>query len=445
MALALPTRVYRPSADVKAATLAALARGKGVVHTATYATADCSGWCDNPIIIDQMGDSHRRMGPGGVPVREPARTLSTAVRCRRCEGCRRETRFMWAKRAVKEWIRASQHGGRTWFVTLTFRPEEHYKLQTKARLRLREQGIDLDALGARERYAEVLEEYNAELKRFLDRLRKGRRDRGWDVVKFRYVGVPEPHQSGHLHYHLLLHETSLDAPLVKRRIEEAWGLGFVNAKLVTSPEGTLYTTKYLGKHHYEGRIRVSKHYGEDSGELPHAERVNATIGDWLWETERDPDAEAKTDVEDLRAPVPAVASESYGEGDRDEQARLHEPAFPGDMTPRRGEPSHDPLPTERALRIAAVEASADDDGADPVRIGDYLGVCASGLHIGNACDCGAPSEGELECVGFEEPDEWRGVPRRKWKLRGWHETTPGRGAPGVPRPYKRKLANETQH
>lgn len=319
------TRLHRPAADVKAATIAAMASGRAVVHEPTYATADLSGWCETPIVIDQMGDSHRRMAANGHAVREPARTLSMAVRCRRCEGCRRETRHMWAKRAVSEWERAGQRGGRTWFVTLTFRPEEHYRLRTKTRQRLGGQGIELDALAWRERYGEVLTEYKVELDLFLDRLRKGRRDRGWAAVQFRYLAVPEPHKSGYVHYHVLIHEVSQDARLPRRRIEEAWGQGFVAARLVGSPQAALYTTKYLGKNHYEGRIRASQRYGQDDGTVPHPELADASMKGALWERERDPAAAEKADVVELREAVLPRSSECYGEqGSRDEEARLRE-------------------------------------------------------------------------------------------------------------------------
>ena len=438
MAGAHAIRVYRYAADVKAASLAALAAGKGVAHAPDYVTASSSGWCHDPIVLDEEGYGHfmgdtepmggwpsGQDGPGrrlrralrrkqtgdrervwtsDVPDWEPARTLSRQVRCRRCDGCRKERRCMWANRAVSEWKKAAAQGGRTWFVTLTFRQEEHYRLQTKARLRLSSMGGNLDALPWNDRYAEVLSEYHEELNSFLDRLRVGLATRGWKRAQFRYLAVPEPHKSADIrvHYHVLLHEAPDPksreiVPLVRRRIEQAWrgdlfaapderghrarrDLGFVQAKLVESPEGALYVTKYLGKHHYEGRIRVSKGYG--------------------------------------------------AEGERDDEHELKQPAVPPPMTERK-RPQAPPAPRADTPALAAgmLEATEEDDDTDPVRVGDFLGVCPSGLHIGAGCDC-EPATDELECLPVEH-DELRGTPRRKWPLRGWHETSPGGGGPRV--------------
>lgn len=444
-------RLNRPAADVKAATLAALATGKGVVHAPNYATADKSGWCGRPIVIDQEGDGHWAVNPAGFPVREPSRTLSLQVRCRKCEGCLKERRCMWANRAVSEWQEADKRGGRTWFLTLTFRPEEHYRLKTQARLRVAAAGGDLDAMSWSERYGEFLREYHATVSLFLARVRKGLAKRGWSEGKFRYLMVPEPHESGNIHYHALLHEFSDDYPLRKLRIEQAWGLGFIQAKLVGSPEATRYVTKYLGKHHYEGRIRNSLHYGKERQvEPPHPEVADFSMREWLWQSERDPCAEGKGKVVDLRgaaAPLSARALEveAAQRVASDELAHeLKRAPVAGDMTPRRSDPGPVEI-ADRAVRDAVAFAHADDEGIDPVRIGDKLGVCPSGLHIGGGCDCKAESHG-LECL--PEPDEYRGgVPRRKWELRGWHEPAPGRGGPGMSRqPYrKRSASGETQH
>lgn len=374
-------RIHRPAADVKAMTRASLGSGSGMLHAPDYVTADYSGWCKNDLVVDQMGQGHWRMAPDGKPVREPARTFSMKVRCRRCEGCLKERRCMWARRAVSEWKQAASRGGRTWFVTLTFRPEVHYRLTTEVRLKFAKDGGDFDAMSWKDRYSELLKEYHAEVDRFLDRVRKGLAKRGWGEVKFRYLMVPEPHKSGMIHYHLLIHEASLDQRLVKRRIEAAWGLGFSVIKLVDSEQGALYATKYLGKHHYEGRIRNSRHYGAE------------------------PDEDQVQLLNEVPIPHPPL--------------RKAPVAVP---------PS--PVP-EIALRQAAAVSDSDEDAADVVREGEFLGVCPSGLHIGEGCDCSA-AQGDFECDEVEVDQLRGGVPVRKWPLRGWHETSPRRGAPGSP-------------
>jgi len=452
MAVIQAIRLRRSASDVKAATAAAMTMGKGVLHTPNYATVDKSGWCGSPIVIDQEGEGHWRLGPDGQSVREPARTLSQQVRCRRCDGCLKERRCMWANRAVSEWKQAALRGGRTWFVTLTFGPNDHYRLKSKTRLRCMDGGVDLDALPWPKRYAEELREYHAEVDLFLQRVRNGLAKEGWRKVRFRYLMVPEPHVTGNIHYHLLLHEQSAEMPIVKRRIEQAWGLGFVSAKLVVSEQAARYTTKYLGKHHFEGRIRNSQHYGKVQGEHPHPEIANDTMRDWMWDQERDPLAAEKADIIDLREEIPfdepavAKSTDEYGKvAEGSEEAKLHQPALP-DMTPY-AKSHHDPLavPADRGIRRAlAFMPEEDSDGM--VRVGDYLGVCPSGLHLGKACDCQAQPSA-LECESLQHDELRSGVPRRKWALRGWHETTPGKGAPGVPRHYRRRseAERETKH
>lgn len=301
---------------------------------------------------------------------------------------------MWANKAVSEWTQTALEGGRTWFVTLTFHPQQHYLLHTATRQRLSAMGGNLDALAWSDRYAELLREYHREVDGFLSRLRMGLASRGWKKACFRYLAVPEPHKGTDIrvHYHLLLHEKKAKSgdlvPLVRRRIEQAWrgdvtggtamargrearpDLGFIQAKLVESPKGALYVTKYLGKNHYEGRLRVSTGYGA--------------------EPERDPEQEMK------------------------EPARLP-PTFERRRADDPGVRVH-----TRAMQIGIIEAREEDDDTERVHPGDFLGVCPSGLHVGIVCDC-QPEASEHECVPVEF-DELRGTPRRKWPLRGWHQT-----------------------
>lgn len=364
---------------------------------------------------------------------------------------------MWANRAVSEWKRSALRGGRTWFGTLTFRPAEHYRLKCMTEQRLRAAGIDPSKLSWSERYSEELKEYHGEVDRYLARLRKGLAKRGWQKSRFRYLIVPEPHKNGNIHYHVLLHE----APFVDKkrgidevrritndRLEETWQRHGNSAwRLVRAEDQVRYVTKYLGKHHYEGRIRCSEEYGADVHNKRQAQPQTGTVlRDWMWQRERDPLAEQTADVVDLRearAAGGAMATEHYGaEGDEEEEAALRQPFIPIMTLNAKRHPAPPATYDTPALHIAAVETANDADGED-VKVGEYLGVCPSGLHIGTGCDCKAESD-ELVCL--PESDEYRGgVPRRKWPLRGWHEPTPGRGAPGLPRPYKRKAAGETPH
>ena len=428
-------RVHRFAVDVLAASQAAMAAGRAVVHDPHYVTVRSAGWCDDPIVLDEIGYGHwrgdsepeggwpsgqdgsarrlrrslRRKAPGerervwtgdGTDDWVSARTLSRQVRCRRCDGCRREKRCMWAQRAVSEWRRAALKGGRTWFVTLTFHPTQHYLLQAKTRKRFADAGGNIDAQDWNTRYSEFLVEYHKEIDAFLARLRMGLASRSWKPACFRYLVVPEPHKGTDIrvHYHLLVHEVPTKGgevvPLVRRRIEQAWrgdvlggtaqtrgraprpDLGFVKVNLVKSPQQALYVTKYLGKNHYEGRLRVSMGYG--------------------------------------------------AEGDDDQPSEARRRAFELSTVEREEVPQPPSHADTAALRVAMIESQEDDDDTECVRIGDHLGACPSGLHVGISCDC-QPEAFEAESVPVEF-DELRGTPRRKWPLRGWHETRPRSGS-----------------
>lgn len=373
-------RIHRPAADVRATTVAALAMGKGVLHAPNYATADYSGWCDRDLVVEQMGYGHKRIGRGGVAAWESARILSTKVRCRKCEGCRKERRCMWTQRAAKEWRQST----RTWFVTLTLRPEDHYKLQTKVRQRVAAAGGNLDAMQPRERLEEMLKDYRREMDLYLMRLRKGLRERGWGLLRFRYLWVPEPHKSGAIHFHMLLHEVSSDMAIRKERIEGSWGRGFVSAKLVKSEDAARYVTKYLGKHHFEGRIRASKHYGE---ETDRADVQHVDVASEVQANRRPPHPLAEAEARQLA------------------QDYLDLGMVPG------------------------------QDEAEELRPGEEIGVCPTGAHFGVTCSCQVNASDQADPFGTESGDTLtpEGVPRRKWPLRGWH-------APSHTRPSRRKTA-----
>lgn len=386
-------RLHRPAADVKASTIAALQAGKGQLHAPDYATADYSGWCEAAVVVDQMGYGHMRLQADGQYAWESKRTLSMKVRCRKCEGCRKERRMMWTARAAREWRQST----RTWFVTLTLRPEDHYKLQTQVRVDVAAEGGNIDAMEPRDRLERFLVAYRHRMDLFLMRLRTGLRQQGWSQLRFRYLWVPEPHKSGAIHFHMLLHEVSDEMPIRKERIEAAWPHGFIKAKLVKSEEAARYVTKYLGKHHFEGRIRASTRYGKIEG---------------------------------------------------DPEEMLARPAFPGHVqgAPRNPYGSEDPKARSAELR-AELGFVPGEEEAEELTEGEELGACATGLHFGVPCNCKiAATDSEDDPWGTQRGDVLtpQGVPRRKWQLRGWHEPNPGKGAPGVPRGPKRKRETDTE-
>lgn len=361
-------RMVRPAADVLATTKALCASGKAVIHRPDYVTADLSGPCSADLIVEQMGHGHLTIGTKSEEKWESARTLSLKVPCRQCGPCRKARRMLWTDRAVREY-RAST---RSWFVTLTFRPEERYKLRLQAIKRLRDSGGSFERLAERDQYAELLREYQRPVALYLMRLRKGLAKRGWALTSFRYLLVPERHEDGAPHFHVLLHEVDELKPLRKARIEQAWPHGVIHARLLRDERAARYVVKYLGKQDFAGRVRASLGYGDVEGLLPDVQPFPGHRG----------------------ARPPAVLPE--------DEARV--------------------LQHHRAL----LDGAADDD-ASRLSAGDVLGVCETGRHLGAACSC-TPDADRAPALRADDPDNPLGtysgedIPensRARLSRRGW--------------------------
>lgn len=173
------------------------------------------------------------------------------VRCRICEPCLRAKSAYWKLRAMAE-IGKSE---RTWFVTLTWRPED----------RLRAEYAVKSYADPREVFRARLGVLSPVVTAWLQRLRKGLRTEGEAPVSFRYLLVWEEHADGFPHAHLLLHEKP-GQTLTKRRVQREWKAGFSNCRLVVSqsPEdvhrSAAYVCKYIAKSML-ARIRASARYG----------------------------------------------------------------------------------------------------------------------------------------------------------------------------------------
>ncbi|MDT9597658.1 rolling circle replication-associated protein [Sphingosinicella rhizophila] len=153
--------------------------------------------------------------------------------------------------------------GRTWFVTLTLRPEEHFKAYARACLRLSRDGIDFDRLSTDEQFAERVAEIGPEITLWLKRVRKQ------TGAKLRYILVVEPHKSGLPHFHMLLHEVSSAKPVAARAMKYQWQLGWWQGSLVdqsSTNRAAGYVAKYLTKS-ATARVRASRGYGTGSGEI----------------------------------------------------------------------------------------------------------------------------------------------------------------------------------
>ncbi len=228
---------------------------------------DIAGRCESPTPVEiyrapspDHGEKYIRVAPG---TEKPMRIIMHA-RCRKCPRCLRQRAQLWRYRAQNETALAA----RTWFGTLTIRPDVSHRALMEARSRLSDQGVDLDALSADDRFIELHKSTGKSLTRWLKRLRKN------SGAKLRYLVVAEAHKSGLPHYHCLIHEVRPDQPIGERELRKAWTWGFSKFNLVNSKNQATYLCKYLSKD-ARARVRASGSYGQppmpSSG---HSELVN---------------------------------------------------------------------------------------------------------------------------------------------------------------------------
>lgn len=169
---------------------------------------------------------------------------------------------MWIARAMHE-IRESE---RTWFATLTFRPEEHYRLQAISLARAAARSIPTKELSSLDVERMQWKAAQREVTLFLKRVRKA-----VGMKSLRYVLVQEKHKSGLPHYHLLMHESDPAQPIKYAALATAWSRGFAKFKLIGDDQrAAFYVCKYLAKAN-EGRVRASLRYGQ------HAQKPSSEI------------------------------------------------------------------------------------------------------------------------------------------------------------------------
>lgn len=189
------------------------------------------------------------------------------VRCRRCKSCLRARMGYWL-RAAAHWTEATMEAGlRTWFGTLTLRPEARAVTLAVAREEWAQAASSSaipdwwDEPACNERFRLHRKVLVRELQKYFKRLRKAGH-------RFKYIAVFERHESGWPHIHWLLHE--LGAKIRHTDLAHQWALGFVKIKLVggwdrkrrrtLSPVyAAHYVTKYLAKE-YQARQLASLGY-----------------------------------------------------------------------------------------------------------------------------------------------------------------------------------------
>lgn len=240
------TRVHRLEAT-RQVVAHALSRGGEFVSLTQYRW-DLAGNCTAPVPVLMEGRADTRKGERGLPL-----DLQLETRCRRCRNCLRYRAWVWRERCQVE-VHAAF---RTWFGTLTLRPEEHYRAELVAAARLRARGVTFENLSPSEQFSERHATITQEVTRWLKRIRKV------SGAKLRFCLVAEEHKSGLPHYHILIHEVRFDQPVTKRQLQEQWRLGFTQFKLVQDDRAAAYVTKYLTKS-VQARVRASLHYGKDA-------------------------------------------------------------------------------------------------------------------------------------------------------------------------------------
>lgn len=157
----------------------------------------------------------------------PNEYLSRSMRCRRCPACLRLRSRQWYMRNWWEIENCHLLGGRSWFVTLTFRsvPSDTYQ----------------------------------EVQAWLKRFRKSSR------AVARYVAVLEAGTlSGRLHQHLIV---CAGASLTQRQMRTKWQSGISEAKLIP-PSSTRAVSRYISGYVAKGAttIHASVRWGNPPGE-----------------------------------------------------------------------------------------------------------------------------------------------------------------------------------
>lgn len=210
-----------------------------------------AGDCLSPVAISLKG-APDPLRVGLMLEKDQPAIANYDVRCRGCENCLRHRARLWSARACAEIACAP----RTWFGTLTLRPESRVRYLYRADLDVSRRRCEPWAsLDATEQYRKLVEVISPEVTRFLKRVRKA------SAARLRYLLVSEAHKDGFPHFHMLVHEVS--GNVTKRQMEASWRDGFSQWRLlpVGDNAAAFYVSKYLSKSALT-RVRASQRYGQ---------------------------------------------------------------------------------------------------------------------------------------------------------------------------------------
>ena len=195
--------------------------------------------------------------------------IEMSVRCRKCDNCRAVRAWQWRLRMKAEVDR----GSRTWFTTLTLRPDAHNIARYGAIMRLKKSGVHWDDLHPDEQFSEILRELGPEVTKFIKRVRKN------SAARFTYACVTEKHKSGLPHFHMLWHEAPNGGRIKWKHLDAAWRLGFSLHKLIPADQSkrvAAYVAKYLSKS-LASRVRCSQGYGLGERHTASSDRIKKSV------------------------------------------------------------------------------------------------------------------------------------------------------------------------
>jgi hypothetical protein len=223
--------------------------GKPMPHSIEW---DVSGDCLSPKVREFDGRVSKRDQKYVLPLQDGRSIFVTlTVRCRKCEKCLSARAARWRYRVKHEHSKAV----RSWFSTLTLRPDVHEHIANQCRLHFIRNGLDFDMLPEKDQWKELVKAHGRLTTLFYKRVRKA-------GARIRYCQVAEKHKSGLLHWHVIIHEPSPDHPALHAVLKKAWEWGFSDFKLADNSHEVTYICKYLTKS-VLAKVRASTDYGKD--------------------------------------------------------------------------------------------------------------------------------------------------------------------------------------